>query len=441
MLVGAWSLFYGPSPSRAETRRVAKAAPAAKRAAVSPDQRMGPRLLEPPANDKLGLAIAIEDRDGTSLRTFHEALKRARDGEGQARIAFYGASHVASDSFTGYIRRELQARYGDAGHGFVLPVHPWRTYRHRDVTIESDHMRWKTHRIRVGDGEVERVGLAGVAMETRRPGSFGRVRTAEEGEHGRNASLFELYYLKRPHGGELQVLIDGRPARRISTHAKKVEPGYATFHVADGPHTFEIRSVSDRPVRIFGVAVERDRPGVVLDTLGINGSRARYQLLWDEALHREHLRRRDPDLVVLAYGTNESGDDSPIGEYEKNLRAVLDRVTDTVPEASCLLIGPSDRPVEVGERVFEDRARTAQLVEVQHRVALEYGCGFFDLVAFQGGALSTVQWAAHDPAYAAQDHIHYTKLGYQRLAEVLLPALLEGMVEDETAERSERSSK
>ena len=189
------------------------------------------------------------------------------------------------------------------------------------------------------------------------------------------------------------------------------------------------------------MAVERDRPGVILDTLGINGSRARYQLLWDEALHREHLRRRDPDLVVLAYGTNESGDDSPIGEYEKNLRAVLDRVADTVPEASCLLVGPSDRPVEVGERVFEDRRRTAQLIEVQHRVALEYGCGFFDLVAFQGGALSTVQWAAHDPAYASQDHIHYTKLGYQRLAEVLLPALLEGMDEDETAERSGRSSK
>ena len=60
------------------------------------------------------------------------------------------------------------------------------------------------------------------------------------------------------------------------------------------------------------------------------------------------------------------------------------------------------------------------------RVALEHGCGFFDLVAFQGGSLSMVQWAANDPAYASQDHIHYTRLGYQRLGEVLLSALLEG---------------
>jgi lysophospholipase L1-like esterase len=134
-------------------------------------------------------------------------------------------------------------------------------------------------------------------------------------------------------------------------------------------------------------------------------------------------------LVVLAYGTNESGDESPLEDYERDLRAVVKRMRDTVPEASCLLIGPSDRPMQVEERVFEDRTRTARLIEVQHRVALEHGCGFFDLVAFQGGALSMLQWAASDPAYASQDHIHYTRVGYQRLGEVLLSALLEGMPE------------
>jgi lysophospholipase L1-like esterase len=187
---------------------------------------------------------------------------------------------------------------------------------------------------------------------------------------------------------------------------------------------------------VFGLAVERDNPGVIVDTLGINGSRARYQLLWDDAIFREQLRRRKPDLVVLAYGTNESGDDSPLEDYERDLRAVVGRVRETAPQASCLLIGPSDRPMQVEERVFEDRTRTMRLIEVQHRVALELGCGFFDLVAFQGGALSMVQWAANDPAYASQDHIHFSRLGYQRLGEVLLAALLEGMPELATSESS-----
>ena len=340
---------------------------------------------------------------------------------------FYGASHVASDLFTGYIRRELQSRYGDAGHGFIVPVHPWRTYRHRDIRIESDGDRWETQRIRVGDSEVERVGLAGVAMKSQEPGSFGAVQTAEKGPYGRSADSFELYFMKHPRGGDFDVLIDGRPARRISTRGARAAAAYATFRVPDGPHRLELRTLSRRPVWLFGVAVERDRPGVVVDTLGINGSRARYQLLWDEAIHREHLARRKPDLVVLAYGTNESGDESPLPDYERDLRAVVERVREAAPDSSCLLIGPSDRPMQVEERVFEDRTRTARIIEVQHRVALEHGCGFFDLVAFQGGALSMLQWAASDPAYASQDHVHFTRVGYQRLGEVLLAALLEGM--------------
>ncbi|TNF62322.1 MAG: hypothetical protein EP303_04220, partial [Deltaproteobacteria bacterium] len=215
-MAGVWTLGYGASTTSADATPKTPAAidETAVLEAVRSGQRMGPKLLEPPPNDKLGLDIAIEDRDGKSLDALHRALAA---GQGQARLVFYGASHVASDLFTGYIRRELQARYGDAGHGFLVPVHPWRTYRHRDINIESDGKRWETHRIRVGDSEVERVGLAGIAMESKRPGSFGAVSTAEEGEYGRNASFFELYYMKHPRGGDMDVLIDGRRARRIST--------------------------------------------------------------------------------------------------------------------------------------------------------------------------------------------------------------------------------
>ncbi len=438
VLAGVWTLGYGASMTAADASPKTPAAidETGVLNAVRGSQRMGPKLLAPPPSGELGLAIAIEDRDGESMKALHKALARAEAGEGQARLLFYGASHVAGDLFTGYIRRELQSRYGDAGHGFVVPVHPWRTYRHRDINIESDGKRWETHRIRVGDNEEELVGLAGVAMTSKLPGSFGAVSTTEDNEHGRTADFFELYYLQHPRGGEVDILIDGRRARRISTRASKASTAYATFRVPDAGHRFEIRTLSRRPVWLFGVAVERDKPGVVVDTLGINGSRARYQLLWNEQIYREHLERRNPDLVVLAYGTNESGDESPLEDYERDLRTVVKRMRDTVPDASCLLIGPSDRPVQVEERVFEDRTRTARLIEIQHRVALEHNCGFFDLVAFQGGSLSMVQWAANDPPYASQDHIHYTRIGYQRLGEVLLSALLEGMPESGELESS-----
>ncbi|NOZ01437.1 MAG: hypothetical protein GXP54_06055 [Deltaproteobacteria bacterium] len=398
--------------------------------------------VKAPADGMLGIQIPIYDPSGRSLAAFHDALRRARDQKGQARIVFYGASHVAGDIFTGYIRRELQRRYGDAGHGFVMPARPWRTYRQADVNISSTNT-WHTDRVSKPDDRKDGwYGLAGMSVSSGWKKNWGEVSTTKDNRVGRRVSRFELFYLKQPRGGRLDVKIDHRRVKRLRTWSKRIEPGYAVFKVRDGRHTFGIRPVGDGEVRIFGVAMERDVPGVILDTLGIPGSRARYQLEWNPDLYREHLRRRRPDLVVLAYGTNESGDDVvPIEKYEEDLRAVLDRVKDAVPSASCLLIGPSDRPIRQkiqktqkirdkreteSEYRFLPRPRTAQVIEVQRRVAEDYGCGFFDLVAFMGGPMSMIQWVNADPPYAAQDYVHFNRLGYERLGEVLLKDLLDG---------------
>lgn len=372
----------------------------------------------------LGVRIPIHDPGGRALDGLYRGLERAAAGEGKARIAVYGASHVACDWFTGYLREQLQSRFGDSGHGFILPAKPWRSYRHLHVDVESERRQWTTHRIRTGNWVVDHYGLAGVAVESDRAGAWGAVSTVESGSIGQHAGLYDLYFLKQPGGGELDVIIDGREVERISTAADERQAGYATFQVEDGPHRFEVRVVGNGPVRIFGVAVERDRPGVVVDTLGINGARARSHLLWEDSLYREHLQRRDPDMVVLAYGTNESGDDEvPIEDYEERLREVVGRVREVVPEASCLLIGPSDRPVvERRGRSITDRPRTGQLIEVQRRVSEELGCGFFDMVAFMGGPMSMEQWV--EESYGQTDYIHFTVRGYQRFGEALFDALL-----------------
>ncbi len=371
-----------------------------------------------------GLRIPIHDPSGVALAHFYEALRRAEAGEGQAKLAFYGASHVASDLFTGYLRDALQRRFGDAGPGFVIPAHPWRFYRNQRFDIESSRRLWDGHKVRATDPEVHYYGLAGAFVETSRRGAFGAITTREHDGLGGKVSRYDLYYMQQPGGGSFEVKIDGEVVGRVDTDSEDKGAGYATYEVEDGAHRFEVRTLSDRPVRIFGVAADRETPGVILDTLGINGARARYHLQWEDGMYREHLARRHPDLVVLAYGTNESGDDEvPITTYEERLRRVLTRVKEVVPEASCLLIGPSDRPFrEDGDAL--DRPRTSELVDAQRRVSEEMGCGFFDLVAFMGGPLSMVDWVEHDPRYGAPDHIHYTRRGYERLGEALRYALL-----------------
>jgi lysophospholipase L1-like esterase len=255
--------------------------------------------------------------------------------------------------------------------------------------------------------------------------AVGIFETSANGELSGTASRFELFYMKQPGGGHLTVDIDGERVARLATDSERPETAYTGFEAPDGHHRVAVRTESDGVVRLFGMAVERDSPGVIVDTLGIPGARIRYHLEWDDAIYREHLARRKPDLVVLAYGTNEAGDDDvPITLYEARLRKALERIREVLPTASCLLIGPSDRPLKVGRTKYEPRPRTEQVIATQRRVAPEFTCGFFDLVGVMGGPMSMVQWVAADPPLGAPDHVHLTRLGYETVGEALYGALM-----------------
>ncbi len=387
------------------------------------------RLRHPPQEGVLGFDIALQDKDGHSMDALHRALKVAADKKGKARLLFYGASHVASDFFTGYIRKRLQSRFGDAGHGFIMPAHPWPSYRHLGIVMKSSKKLWQGHRVRANSTEVDDYGFAGMAVSASDPKAYAEIQAVKKGVQGRRFSQFELFYLQQPDGGSLDIRIDQRPMTRLNTRANAKAPGYWIHRLSDAFHRIELRVVGDAPVRLFGAAVERDEPGVVVDTVGINGARARYHLLWNDALYRDQLVRRQPNLIALAYGTNESGDDIPLETYEGRLRQVLQRIRAILPNASCLLIGPSDRPVRIRQKRttrYEDRPRTQRVNNTQRRVAVEMGCAFFDVLAFQGGPLSMLQWVEAKPPYGAPDHIHFTRRGYERLGEVLLDAIMEG---------------
>ena len=91
--------------------------------------------------------------------------------------------------------------------------------------------------------------------------------------------------------------------------------------------------------------MDRDVAGLRLDALGVNGARAVSHLEWDDTIYAEQLPRRNPDLLVIAYGTNESGDtDQPIEEYEEGFRTMVQRARTAAPRASCLFVGHVGSP-------------------------------------------------------------------------------------------------
>ena len=59
-------------------------------------------------------------------------------------------------------------------------------------------------------------------------------------------------------------------------------------------------------MRLFGWVAE-NATGVTYETLGINGAQASIVLDWNEPVLKSNIERRNPSLIVLAYGTNEAG--------------------------------------------------------------------------------------------------------------------------------------
>jgi len=377
--------------------------------------------LDAPATDGATREVVLEDATGHALDGLRRALARAARGEGRARLVFYGGSHTASDLYTGVVRSSLQGAFGDGGHGFVLPVPPISRYWQQGARVaEADG--WASLEPSLKRMGVEAYGLGGMAFEATEPA------WAEVATDGSRATRIEIMYLRQPGGGSLEIEIDGT-ARRVETEAGVLEAATATFEVPDAEHRVSLRTFDARPVRIFGVVFERGEGGVVVDQLGIAGSKARHQLLWDEAVWAPLFRSRAPDLLAFSYGNNELDDHHlPLAAYETHFTAMVARAQRHAPAASCLVIGPSDRQYP-GPSGWKTPSLLAVLVDMQRRVARARGCAFFDVLAWQGGAGAVDRWLATRPPLERDDHVHFTPPAYRRLGEVLTRRLLAGMAD------------
>lgn len=377
-----------------------------------------------------GYFVPIADpTSGPALEHFHQALlalSEGRDPDGKVRVAMYGASGTAADLSVGYVRTYLQSRFGDGGPGFVPLVPLGRWYRHSELLVESSKGWTKEHaQIRSGrqDGHYGLLGASFTATKAKRWAKAG----PKTGSTSSDAiAHVELYFLRQPGGGSFRVSIDGGPPTKVSTAADAFGPGYHPLEVEPGPHTVRIETVSAAEVRVFGVVLERADPGVVVDVLGINGTRGTNHLVWNEALWADNLAHRAPDLYTLSYGTNESVDeDMSIPVYAEDLRAQLRRFRKVLPESSCLLLGPCDFPLRDRKtNTLSSRPLLNAIIEVQRQVAAEEGCGFWDGVAFMGGELAMGTWVEHDPPLARGDYLHFTLRGSSLKGMALSDALM-----------------
>jgi lysophospholipase L1-like esterase len=368
---------------------------------------------------------AIEDPTGHALDAFFTRLGKTDRHETGAvsRVLYYGDSTVASDYVSGTVRRRLQRRFGDAGHGFILIANPWEWYFHNDVFHGSEG-EWKASRLAGPIAPDGMYGLGGVSFASY-GGGVAWFGTAPRGDYGRRVSRFDLYYLEQPGGGVVDLTATGAPTVHVSTRGPAKVARVQSVSVADGESRLTVRAAGGGPVRCFGVALEREEPGVVVDALGAHAAMALFWERQNRAHWEEQMGLRDPGLVILQYGTNESdlwrldSDD-----YERRLGDLVDEVRAIAPGASLLLVAPLDR-AEARAGALVTKPVIVQLVAIQRRVAANHGAAFWSIFDAMGGEGSMARWYRTRPQLAGGDLTHPTPLGAEVVGDLLVDSLLQ----------------
>jgi len=405
---------------RTRSRRSPKPDPTSMRRV---QQQSIPRL---PGNDLSALRPQGLEGPRAALDKIRDVFSKGNAGE-RVRISVYGASHTSSDRFTGRLREVLQKRWGDGGKGHVLPgpLYKWYGGRHISTCWSDGWLSdWQ------GKANAHRDGLlghAGMSVSSSHPEEFGWLQTPSRGKTARGVSFFDVYTLGEPGAGTLEVWVDGGKRHRIRTERDQTELIRTRFSVPDGAHRITVSPVGDGMVRIFGVSLERDPNGggAIVDAMGVRGMEARTWLSWEPSLFSPGIRSLDPDLVVLAYGTNEAADQSyDMNTYRADLRQVLSTLRRGAGEdVACILAGPSDRGWNFDDGTFAIWDRTAPVAQVQREVAGEFGCAFWDWQEAMGGPGSMIAWTHRDPPLGSKDLIHHSAAGYVEIANRFLAAI------------------
>ena len=368
-----------------------------------------------------------------ALRPVFARLDAARAGIPGIRpvhIVQIGDSHTAGDVLTGAWRDLLQARYGNGGRGVLAPGRPWDGYITHGVTATmSPGWRVAASFGTGSDNAAVPLGLSSYSLTSLQPGATIGLTTDST---AMDFDRFVLCAMAGPNDATVTVRLNGID-QRITLDAPVPTPRCTTIR-STTPQSSVSVAAGDRPATITSWATFRDQGGVALSNLGVVGAQLRHFGRTDDAVIAEELRAYAPDLIVLAFGTNEGF--SPHldpREYETSLRGQIDRIRTLAPGVPLLMLGAPDaltrnqalRNNADGALLGCPDAVTPPLIAppalgrvrgIQREVARDLGIAFWDWQAAMGGRCAARAWTNAMPPLMRPDHVHFRWPGGQALA-------------------------
>jgi len=331
-----------------------------------------------------------------------------RASKGSLRILQIGDSHTAADYFTGEVRRLLQARFGDGGTGYMEAGRPHAGVRHSAINIDASSGWTYTALQRTSDKDG--FYLSGYNAQAAKAAETLTFRS----EKGVQWDIMEIEVLAGPNHGAIEVRTDGVPVATHQLKSDRKERMVLRTSTNGRPinlHQLTIKTLNDSPVSIASVALFNSQTGLSLSKVGYPGATVDILNKLDDRVFTEELRRINPHLVVLAFGTNEGFNDNlNLVTYANNYLNVVSKIRQTLPDAKIVVVAPpaASRGGPCNSPPNLERVR-AKLIELAQDEKLQ----MWDWSSIMPQSCGAQAWASANPKLMASDHVHLTRAGYE----------------------------
>lgn len=350
--------------------------------------------------------------------------------QGNINIVHIGGSHVQAGYLTQTIRqRLLSLTPGMVGpRGMIFPYSAAaRCNNPPDYRI---HCRERMILTRCVYKEPEYpLGLCGIAVTAK--GQPSEIQVALN-EPSVNFGTTRVVLFGHSEGGVVP---------RLRTHRSEHYPSY--FDNYTGRYFFNVDFPVDSFVVVLpcddeqnftvnGIYLDSPSPGLSYHSIGVNGA-AVPDYLRCPGFVRD-LRMLHPDAVVFGIGINDANTANfDTVAFRQSYLCLIDSVRAVNPDCAFIFITNNDSFFKTGRRHYSVNANGALARDVFYRLAHDTDGAVWDQFEVMGGLKSMDLW--QQEGLAQTDRVHFTRAGYQLVANLFTDALLEALNRQDKSRR------
>lgn len=326
-------------------------------------------------------------------------------------IVQFGDSHTAADVMTGTLRTQLQSWLGNGGMGWGMPMY---FSGQRLVRYGYDNNGWEP--ISSRQQRDQNYTLGGLIATPKFNGATLTIKSKQ-------SELSQKIKVNLR-----QAATDGKfLGRDAQGHQFEIEApiknnAWQTVEfVAQLPFTITASNAEQSAIGGWW-AKNQNGEGAVVSALGINGAELSYWNRWNEGW-QQNLKSISPELIIIAYGTNEAFNDNiDVDKYKNLLISKVDQIRVASPDTAIMIVSAPESLKNIAGQCGIRPIKLTAIQNVQYQVAQQKHTLYWNWQQAMGGGCSMKSWI--NQGLGRKDGVHFSEAGYQKLGQALAEDLL-----------------